>query len=209
MLRCVTKSVTTLLTSTTHLRQKGRHLRKHLPATQHTHVTDHSRGERMYPQRAPIAEGEREYARSGHQSQKGREIYPQRAPIVRLSPDDYVCNIQMSSRLSIFDTGMKLGTFWVELLVFFTVGLQLWPLLSPCLAAPPPENSILEPAYFRTAKTRPSGGSCIKPLPYYATPPLESSTLISSRKYLRIPRVRVEPYFAALTRGDISSRDCP
>eukprot|EP00976_Prorocentrum_cordatum_P056356 1137168-Prorocentrum_minimum.AAC.1 len=31
---------------------------------------------REYPQRAPIAEGKREYARSGHRSQKGKENIP-------------------------------------------------------------------------------------------------------------------------------------
>eukprot|EP00959_Pyramimonas_sp_CCMP1952_P411614 8625671-Pyramimonas_sp.AAC.1 len=30
----------------------------------------------MYPQRAPIAEGEGEYTRSGHHSRKGRENIP-------------------------------------------------------------------------------------------------------------------------------------
>eukprot|EP00959_Pyramimonas_sp_CCMP1952_P426204 8926919-Pyramimonas_sp.AAC.1 len=35
--------------------------------------TNHGRGERIYPKRAPITEGEREYTRSGHQSRKGRE----------------------------------------------------------------------------------------------------------------------------------------
>eukprot|EP00976_Prorocentrum_cordatum_P067233 1178650-Prorocentrum_minimum.AAC.1 len=35
-----------------------------------------ARGERMYPQWAPIAQGEREYTRSGHQSRKGRENIP-------------------------------------------------------------------------------------------------------------------------------------
>eukprot|EP00976_Prorocentrum_cordatum_P059998 1175725-Prorocentrum_minimum.AAC.6 len=34
------------------------------------------RGERICPQRAPIAEREREYTRSGHQSRKGRENIP-------------------------------------------------------------------------------------------------------------------------------------
>eukprot|EP00959_Pyramimonas_sp_CCMP1952_P044397 927762-Pyramimonas_sp.AAC.1 len=32
--------------------------------------------ERIYPKRAPMAEGERDYARSGHQWQKGRENMP-------------------------------------------------------------------------------------------------------------------------------------
>eukprot|EP00976_Prorocentrum_cordatum_P003184 61633-Prorocentrum_minimum.AAC.1 len=36
-------------------------------------TTNRGRGERIYPQRAPIAGGEREYTRSGNQSQKGRE----------------------------------------------------------------------------------------------------------------------------------------
>eukprot|EP00959_Pyramimonas_sp_CCMP1952_P002255 46845-Pyramimonas_sp.AAC.1 len=34
------------------------------------------RGEKTYPWRAPIAEGEREYTRGGHQSQKGSENIP-------------------------------------------------------------------------------------------------------------------------------------
>eukprot|EP00959_Pyramimonas_sp_CCMP1952_P315384 6600955-Pyramimonas_sp.AAC.1 len=34
------------------------------------------RGERIYPQPAPIAEGGREYTRSRHQSRKGRENIP-------------------------------------------------------------------------------------------------------------------------------------
>eukprot|EP00976_Prorocentrum_cordatum_P104537 1193938-Prorocentrum_minimum.AAC.3 len=51
-------------------------------AAQNIHVagTNRRRGERIYPYRAPIAEGEREYTRSGHQSQKGRENI-HRAPI--------------------------------------------------------------------------------------------------------------------------------
>eukprot|EP00976_Prorocentrum_cordatum_P112390 1195523-Prorocentrum_minimum.AAC.3 len=52
-----------------HQSQKGR---ENIPAT----GTNRRRGERIYPQREPIAKGEREYTRSGHQSQKGRENIP-------------------------------------------------------------------------------------------------------------------------------------
>eukprot|EP00976_Prorocentrum_cordatum_P060759 1176035-Prorocentrum_minimum.AAC.1 len=56
-------------------------LSSHIPVA----VTNHRRGERIYLHRAPITEGEREYTRSGHQSQKGR-IYASKESRVVESP---------------------------------------------------------------------------------------------------------------------------
>eukprot|EP00976_Prorocentrum_cordatum_P107380 1194632-Prorocentrum_minimum.AAC.3 len=60
-----------------HRSQKGR---ENIPVA----GTNRRRGERIYPYRAPTAEGEREYTRSGHQPQKGRENIPVAAAIVEV-----------------------------------------------------------------------------------------------------------------------------
>eukprot|EP00959_Pyramimonas_sp_CCMP1952_P215765 4513044-Pyramimonas_sp.AAC.1 len=55
----------------------------------------------MYPKRAPITEAEREYTRSGHQSQKGRENIPGAGAnhrrgerMYRMSIVDCLCSIE-------------------------------------------------------------------------------------------------------------------